>query len=277
MLVTIYYLEDPITNEIRYIGRTKNDLKARLRGHLATAKKNKFKTKKDNWILKLYNLKLKPIIKPILQIEGWTESYLKEQALIKYHIDREFNLVNLHDRGEGHLLRNISDEQKKKISDTVKLLHKQGVYDSRGKKITLYNLEGYKIQSFKNARLAAEYIGVSLKHIENCLKRNDKRLHDFQVRREDQDKIERYIYENLNKIPMPTINPVNCLENPEEDNQQPSSCGNTEKGSTTSSESLVDNNSTTKAGQPMKSYKFKLYDFTKKEWSKPFSSVEDIV
>ena len=42
-------------------------------------------------------------------------------------------------------------------------------------------------------------------------------------------------------------NSVNCLGNPEEDNQQPSSCGNTEKGSTTSSESQVDNNSTTKA------------------------------
>ena len=34
-----------------------------------------------------------------------------------------------------------------------------------------------------------------------------------------------------------------------EDYQQPSSCSDTEKGSTTSSESQVDNNSTTKAGQ----------------------------
>lgn len=250
MLVTIYYLEDPITNEIRYIGRTKNNLKARLRGHLATAKKNKFKTKKDNWILSLYKQDLKPIIVPILQIEGWTESYLKEQELIKYYIDKKFNLVNLHDRGEGHLLRNISEEQRKKISNKVKLLHKQGVYDSRGKPITIYNLDGYKIKSFKNSRLAAEYIGVSLKHVENCLKRGDKRLHLFQLRREDKEKIEQYPYLHYNKITMPTINSVNCLENPEEGNQQPSSCGDTEKGSTTSSESQVDNNSATKAGQP---------------------------
>ena len=248
MLVTIYYLEDPITNEIRYIGRTKNNLKARLRGHLATAKKNKFKTKKDNWILSLYKQNLRPIIMPILQIEGWTESYLKEQELIKYHIDKQFNLVNLHDRGEAHLLRNISDEQKKKISDKVKLLHKQGIYDSRGKSITIYDLNGYKIQSFKNSRLAAEYIGVSTKHVENCIKRNDKKLHTFQLRREDKDKIEQYPY--IYKIPTPTINSVNCLETPEEGNQQPSSCGDTEKGSTTSSESHVDNNSTTKAGHP---------------------------
>ena len=44
-------------------------------------------------------------------------------------------------------------------------------------------------------------------------------------------------------------NSVNCLETPEEGNQQPSFCGNTEEGSTTSSESKLDNNSTTKAGQ----------------------------
>lgn len=47
-----------------------------------------------------------------------------------------------------------------------------------------------------------------------------------------------------------SLNSVNCLETPEEDNQQPSSCSDTEKGSTTSSESQVDNNSTTKAEHP---------------------------
>ena len=49
------------------------------------------------------------------------------------------------------------------------------------------------------------------------------------------------------KIRKTSRNSVNCLGNPEEDNQQPSSCGDTEKGSTTSSESQEDNNSTTKA------------------------------
>lgn len=63
------------------------------------------------------------------------------------------------------------------------------------------------------------------------------------------------IYPYIKKIPCmlyklrkTSLNSVNCLGTPEEDNQQPSSCGDTEKGSTTSSESQVDNNSTTKAG-----------------------------
>lgn len=55
-------------------------------------------------------------------------------------------------------------------------------------------------------------------------------------------------YKNGTKVEKAGINSVNCLGSLEEDNQQPSSCGDTEKGSTTSSESQVDNNSTTKAG-----------------------------
>ncbi len=61
--VKIYLLIDPITEEIRYIGRTKNTLSIRLSGHLSKANSRVFKTHKDNWILNLKNKKLKPIIK----------------------------------------------------------------------------------------------------------------------------------------------------------------------------------------------------------------------
>lgn len=243
MIVTIYSLQDPITNEIKYIGRTKNDLKSRLRGHLAKAKANTFKTKKDNWILKLYNKDLRPIINPILYIEGWSESYKKEQEVIKQYLDDGYKLVNLHDKGEGHL-RNITSEQKLKISKKIKQLHKDGLYDFRGLHLFIYDLEGNFITECNSVRKTAEWLNVSLKHLEVSLKRKSKRIHTYQVRRFKQNKIETY----FNIKPMPTINSVNCLETPEEDNQQPSSCGDTEKGSTTSSASRVDNNTTTKAG-----------------------------
>lgn len=34
MNITYYILKDPRNEEIRYVGRTKNDLKTRLNGHL---------------------------------------------------------------------------------------------------------------------------------------------------------------------------------------------------------------------------------------------------
>ena len=60
--VFIYVLECPITNEVRYIGKTIN-LLDRLRGHIKTSKK--LKTHKDKWVNNLINEGLKPIIKEI--------------------------------------------------------------------------------------------------------------------------------------------------------------------------------------------------------------------
>jgi hypothetical protein len=71
----------------------------------------------------------------------------------------------------------------------------------------------------------------------------------------------------LYKIRKMSRNSVNCLENPEEGNQQPSSCSNTEKGSTTSSESQVDNNSTTKAEIPKSESFHPFYRLINDKWT----------
>lgn len=67
-------------------------------------------------------------------------------------------------------------------------------------------------------------------------------------------------------------NSVNCLGSPEEGNQQPSLGGDTFEGSTTSSESQVDNNSTTKAECP----NYKIVPMNIKEL-KEFYKDKDIV
>ena len=58
---TIYKLIDPITNEIRYIGLTFNELKQRLKSHCS----EKSKSHKSNWIQSLRNKGLRPIIESI--------------------------------------------------------------------------------------------------------------------------------------------------------------------------------------------------------------------
>lgn len=53
MKVIIYTLKDPITNEIRYIGRTRESkLYIRLSGHMSMGKSN-HNTYKKNWIKKI--------------------------------------------------------------------------------------------------------------------------------------------------------------------------------------------------------------------------------
>lgn len=217
MLVKIYVLKHPETLEVRYIGRTKNKLNARLNGHLSKARKNKVKTHKDNWLL---SLKERPIIEQIEEVEGWTESYKVEQFLIKDYLEKGYDLVNLHDRGEGGVNRNISIEQRQKISKSVKKLHEEGKLNCGRKKITLFDLEGNRINTFASFKECASYIGVSDKHMQRSVKRNAKRIRNYQ----------HIVGEILHNIP-PYINPriINArvkpdelLGTPEEDNQQPS-------------------------------------------------------
>lgn len=193
MKVHIYCLKDPITFEIKYIGRTKNDLKSRLRGHIASSKRAKFKTRKQNWILNLISKNIKPIIEKLIEIEGWEESYLYEQSLIKEYVDKGFDLYNLKDRGIGSYLP-CKKEVKDLISKKIKNLHEKGHYKNSSllKKVTIYNLEGNKILSFNSIADCARFLNVNNKNLEVSLKRQSKRFHNYQIRKYEVDKIEPY-------------------------------------------------------------------------------------
>lgn len=67
-MVFIYELIDPITNETRYIGKTKNYNK-RLNGHLWRAKNKLSYVYKENWIRSLLDKNLEPILNVIDEVE----------------------------------------------------------------------------------------------------------------------------------------------------------------------------------------------------------------
>lgn len=73
----IYTLSDPITGEIKYVGRT-TDLEKRNKMHLAQAKKTGLR----DWIRSLLDKKQKPIMR-------WLETVESEQAA-----EREFYWIN---------------------------------------------------------------------------------------------------------------------------------------------------------------------------------------
>jgi hypothetical protein len=179
MNVSIYILKDPLTMEVRYVGRTKNLLNVRLNGHVSKSKANKFKTHKDNWIL---SLPCKPIIEQIETVFGWDESYKREQEVIKSYIDLGFRLTNLHDRGCGGLLRSISDDMKTRISSKIKKLHEDGLLSCNKKAVDVYDLFGNFITTLDSYKKCAEFVGVSEKHIQNSMRRKSKRLKSYQIR-----------------------------------------------------------------------------------------------
>lgn len=93
--ITIYSLSDPITNEIRYIGKTLN-LKRRYNAHINTFTK----THKDCWIKSLKNKNLLPKL-DIVDIVIEKDWAFWEKHYISLYKSWGFNLTNLTDGGDA--------------------------------------------------------------------------------------------------------------------------------------------------------------------------------
>ena len=110
MEIKIYGLLDPFTNQIRYVGKTKNTLIQRLNKHIYESKTKT--TYKCNWINKLIKLGAKPIA---IELEICTEENWVEREM--YWIAYYDNLTNVSKGGEGW---NSTEETFNKISVKVK-------------------------------------------------------------------------------------------------------------------------------------------------------------
>lgn len=118
MKILIYKLIDPITKEVRYVGKTKNSLTKRLYEH-CTLRNLKTNTHKNNWIKKLINLNLRPEISLIEEVsnDNWVE---REKYWIKLYKDNNCNLTNTCDGGEGSFGYKMPKESIEKSLNTRK-------------------------------------------------------------------------------------------------------------------------------------------------------------
>lgn len=180
MEVKIYVLIDPITCKIRYIGRTKCSLKVRLNGHLS---KSRFKrTHKDCWIQSLLIKGYFPKIKELKKINGWKESYSYEKNLISKCLLHGFDLVNCDDRGEGGVNKIISEEQKIKISNTLKHLYSTNkIKPTRERSVSVFDLEGNFIKSFDSLSKCSLELQIPYSSLEKVIYKKCKRWKMYQI------------------------------------------------------------------------------------------------
>lgn len=94
----IYSLNCPITNEIKYIGKT-IDPNVRLKSHLSEVKK-KTRNKKNNWVISLTRKGLVPIMK-IIEVIPFDQEDEREIFWIDYYRNLGFDLKNLTIGGSG--------------------------------------------------------------------------------------------------------------------------------------------------------------------------------
>jgi hypothetical protein len=113
MKVFIYALIDPESQEVRYIGKTKNPNR-RISQHINEC--SRIRTHKNNWILSLKNKKLKPIMTIIDEVES-DEWVFFEQWYIQLFKSWGCNLTNLTIGGEGGFNCIFSEETIKILGD----------------------------------------------------------------------------------------------------------------------------------------------------------------
>jgi group I intron endonuclease len=117
--VKIYTLSDPITLEIRYIGKTVQSLERRLDGHIMSSIRNREKSHKCNWIKHLYKKDLSPIIELLDEIDenNWE---FTEQYWIAQFKAWNFILLNMTDGGTGNKNQIYTEERRQKMKEKLK-------------------------------------------------------------------------------------------------------------------------------------------------------------
>lgn len=115
ILVNIYCLKDPITSEVRYIGKTVDQLNERLKVHIHQSKKPNKKTHKECWIRGLIDSGHKPLIE-LIEVAtevNWVE---REKYWIAYYRNICPTLTNATDGGDGSHGYKPSEESRKRRS-----------------------------------------------------------------------------------------------------------------------------------------------------------------
>jgi group I intron endonuclease len=172
--IYIYKLIDPITNNVRYVGKT-NNLVRRFSAHLKRSKTNKYHSAR--WINSLLNKDLKPILE-IIEVCDETNWEEREIFWIDYYRER-YDLTNILDGGGnsatyGRLGKPWSDEQRinnRKARLGVPVNHTEegkknranGIrkyHNENKKKVFQYSLDGEYIKEWGSAVEAGEELNI---------------------------------------------------------------------------------------------------------------------
>ncbi|MFN7301685.1 MAG: NUMOD1 domain-containing DNA-binding protein [Bacteroidota bacterium] len=134
----IYALIDPLTNNIRYIGKTVN-LASRYSFHV----NDKSNTYKVNWIKSLQTQNLKPIM---VVIDKCKYSWQDREKFWIAHFKKMYKLTNLTAGGDG-LLNPIKTKKRA---------------------VTAYNLDGSLYKKYSSILEASKDVKVKSSHIVDC-------------------------------------------------------------------------------------------------------------
>lgn len=197
-MIKIYTLKDPITNEIRYVGKTNKSLKIRYNAHISAYKLSREKSHKNSWIISLKNKGLKPVIE-LLDIVENSEWIFWEQYWISQMFTWGFNLTNMTKGGEGCLggvgslgykhteqaKQNISIKNSKPKSENWKRNAAEAMRKTVAKPILQFNKQNELIKEWISFYDVANSINLegnrfsTIKNIHACCNNKRKSAYGF--------------------------------------------------------------------------------------------------
>lgn len=201
MKYKIYYLSNPLTNEIRYVGQTIQPLKNRLKKHLTA----KDKSHRVNWLKSLRTKGLEPNITLICETDNIQTSNELEQYYINKFKNNGYNLVNMTNGGDGSIGFKHSEESKNKMKiyakkrvknlDYLNTLSQKGkqiwenktelerknniLNQPKRKDIGQFNLNNELIKKYISLREIERELGYFRANIVPCIKGDFKQAYGF--------------------------------------------------------------------------------------------------
>ena len=197
-MVKIYTLTDPVTGEVRYIGKTKGNLVNRWYSHCSNYKLSKEKSYKNSWIISLKQRSYKPIIEILDEVPENDWEFWEMYWIIQFK-NWGFNLTNMTKGGEGGnggkgcLGYKHTEEAKRSISiknSRPKSLEwvqnaTNAMKKTVAKPILQYTKENELIKEFESFYEAANYINIegnrksTIKNIHACCNNKRKSAYNF--------------------------------------------------------------------------------------------------
>lgn len=190
----IYGLIDPITNELRYVGRSSSGF-YRPRNHSIPSQLKKSNNYKNNWLKKLRNkYKVKPIIYTIETLNNVEELNEAESFWISYYKSIGCRLTNLTSGGDGitgykhteitknNISKNSSRHNAKKVIDQYGTIYNSAFDASR---ILGDNSRAVDRICRRNGSKQRSFKGFVFEYLEDVLKRNDIKAKDYRKTKEE--------------------------------------------------------------------------------------------
>lgn len=194
-LIYIYTLSDPLTNEIRYVGKTIQKPTYRLSSHISQSKYNSKKDYCHCWIKSLLNKDLKPI----MNIVEETFDVSRETYWIK-HYRCNYKLTNFTDGGD---LGNLGKTWKVRKESLYKYKFKNN------KPILQYDLKGKFIKEWVSGREFARFYKLGKSTVSSCIYQNATCKDFILIFKGDDLNLNKY---NFSKKPVFILNTINNVK-----------------------------------------------------------------